>query len=141
MNAELDGVFNAMAVGAVPALWSAQAYPTLKPLASFVTDLLARLKVFSDWCARRCCAVTRACHVAAPLGPLAGSSAIVHKVNEPVCSTMAPSAFLHKICLVRTCLRVSSRPRDPSPAESQTLHSSGHNATWKIFAGMSMAHL
>jgi Dynein heavy chain C-terminal domain len=51
MNAELDEVCKAMARGAVPALWKVQSYPTLKPLASYVADLLERLIMFSDWCA------------------------------------------------------------------------------------------
>ena len=51
MNAELDDVFGAMALGAVPALWKAQSYATLKPLGSYVNDLLARLGMFADWCA------------------------------------------------------------------------------------------
>ena len=51
MNAELDEVFRAMAVGAVPALWKAKSFPSLKPLASYVLDLLRRLRMFEDWCA------------------------------------------------------------------------------------------
>ncbi|KAJ3343280.1 Dynein heavy chain 7, axonemal [Gonapodya sp. JEL0774] len=49
MSAELDGVAQAMLVGRVPAMWTAKSFASLKPLGSYVTDLIARLKFFQAW--------------------------------------------------------------------------------------------
>lgn len=49
MSAELDGVFRAMAVGSVPGLWKGKSFPSLKPLAGYVDDLLARLRMLQTW--------------------------------------------------------------------------------------------
>ncbi|XP_038073730.1 dynein heavy chain 3, axonemal-like isoform X4 [Patiria miniata] len=49
MSADLEDVFSSMMVGKVPAMWAAKSYPSLKPLGSYITDLMARLQFFKDW--------------------------------------------------------------------------------------------
>ena len=49
MSAELEQMGNAMVIGKVPSMWAAVAYPSLKPLGSWVNDLLERLHFLRDW--------------------------------------------------------------------------------------------
>jgi dynein heavy chain len=49
MSEDLETLGNQMVMGRVPTLWSSVAYPSLKPLGSWVTDLLQRLQFFQDW--------------------------------------------------------------------------------------------
>lgn len=44
MDAELEAVAGSLAVGKLPEKWAKCSYPSLKPLGSYITDLLARLK-------------------------------------------------------------------------------------------------
>ena len=46
MSPDLEAMGNSMVNGWVPAMWAKVAYPSLKPLASWVTDLLDRLDFF-----------------------------------------------------------------------------------------------
>lgn len=42
MIPELDRTHKSMTVGMLPADWLKRSYPSLKPLGSYITDLLAR---------------------------------------------------------------------------------------------------
>ena len=49
MSAELEQVFHAMSDGRVPGMWAAVAYPSLKPLGTWVADLVQRLDFLQKW--------------------------------------------------------------------------------------------
>jgi dynein heavy chain, axonemal len=49
MSAELDEQYMAMTNNLVPANWANVAYPSLKPLAGWITDLIARINFMRKW--------------------------------------------------------------------------------------------
>jgi len=49
MSAELDAVGTSMTVGKVPSDWMNVSYPSLKPLAGYMNDLVERLAFFQNW--------------------------------------------------------------------------------------------
>jgi len=49
MSGELDAMGTSLFVEQTPALWEAKAYPSLKPLTSWVLDLVDRLSFMSGW--------------------------------------------------------------------------------------------
>ena len=51
MSPELEAVTNSIFDNQVPDAWSSKAYPSLKPLSSWVLDLLERIKFINKWIA------------------------------------------------------------------------------------------
>ena len=49
MSLELEAVGNSLFDNLVPGLWAKKAYPSLKPLASWVLDFIQRLKFLQEW--------------------------------------------------------------------------------------------
>jgi len=49
MSSELEDVFTSMIMGRVPAVWAAKSYPSLKPLGSYITDLMTRCVLIIYW--------------------------------------------------------------------------------------------
>ncbi len=49
MSAELDETYYSLLNNKVPPLWTNYAYPSLKPLAAWVTDLKERVAFMNSW--------------------------------------------------------------------------------------------
>lgn len=49
MIPQLENIHHAMSLGKLPAVWAAKSYPSLKPLGSYINDLLLRLKFQQNW--------------------------------------------------------------------------------------------
>ncbi len=44
MSTDLEALANALMIGKIPQMWRKVSYPSLKPLGSYITDFLERLK-------------------------------------------------------------------------------------------------
>lgn len=49
MSADLEGMFRNFLNNQVPALWAAVAYPSLKPLSSWMKDFHRRMEFMAKW--------------------------------------------------------------------------------------------
>ena len=49
MSGELEKMITSLFNNQVPDLWVKASYPSLKPLGSYVNDLILRLKFMGDW--------------------------------------------------------------------------------------------
>ncbi|CAB0007617.1 unnamed protein product [Nesidiocoris tenuis] len=49
MSSDLEDVCTSIKTGRVPRIWATKSYPSLKPLAGYIHDLLLRLKFFQRW--------------------------------------------------------------------------------------------
>jgi dynein heavy chain len=49
MSRDIELLANSIFDGQIPDVWSVVSYPSLKPLSSYIQDLLSRLRFFSDW--------------------------------------------------------------------------------------------
>jgi dynein heavy chain len=52
MSDEIEAMGNSIMDNRVPALWMAVAYPSMKPLGSWIIDFKMRLNMMQDWLER-----------------------------------------------------------------------------------------
>jgi dynein heavy chain len=49
LSPELEEVCKSMLIAKVPTMWASKSYPSLKPLGSYINDLILRIQFFQSW--------------------------------------------------------------------------------------------
>lgn len=49
LSADLEAALGSLSNGLVPAMWLKKSFPSLKPLGSYIKDLMERLNWFEEW--------------------------------------------------------------------------------------------
>jgi dynein heavy chain len=49
MNADLEQLGRSLIIGVIPLMWAGKSYPSRKPLASYIADLVDRVDFLRDW--------------------------------------------------------------------------------------------
>lgn len=55
ISSSTENIFSCFLLQKIPTVWEASAYPSLKPLASWIKNLIKRVNFFSLWCKKIIC--------------------------------------------------------------------------------------
>ena len=127
MSPELEAVASSMYDNQVPEMWAAKAYPSLKPLSSWVVDLLERTRFITTWITDGTPSVywisgfffpqvsPCPCHAASPLQTH-------HHTPDHVLPLPPPLSTLASPHTRRTPTHLTTRPSPPLPSPPPHTH-------------------
>lgn len=49
MSSDLDKIFGSLSIGKIPDLWKGKSFPSLKPVSSYINELIDRLAMLQKW--------------------------------------------------------------------------------------------